>query len=152
MSKKKLYISLAIVLILMCAFVGADYFAIFGTRQVPKSDFINLDFKVVDEKNGSPVVNVHVRCFQLHNNNACTQRESHRAGYVRVGIPVVKIFDKTLLFTKGYTLQKTNDTKVHIMFIHNDYANPVETFEIPNLPEIKDKVFTVAMPESMFKK
>lgn len=139
-------------LLIAAIFVLADYFSVFGTRKVEKLDFVELNFRMIDEKRGTPVINVHVRCFQMHNNNACTQRDAHKIGYVRVAIPVVKIFDKTMLFNKGYTIQKTSDPKVHIMFIHNQYANPVETFLIPDLEKIKDQVFTVAMPQPVFQK
>ena len=131
--------------------VIADYFVLFGTRVVYKFDFIEMIFKPVDEETGAPVVDVHVRCFQKNNRNACTEKNSGKAGILAINIPVTKIVTKSWLFDKEIRYQETADPKLHIMFIHYDYANPVETFEIQKLPALTGKVITVHMPKPLLR-
>lgn len=142
---KRLYVA-GVIAGLLVALVIADYFAVFGTRTKSRFDFYELTFKPVDEETGAPVVDVHVRCFQKSNENACTLKNSGKAGILSVNIPVTKIITRTWLFEKVVSIQQTRDPKVHIMFIHHDYARPVETVLIQSLPELAQEVIKVPMP------
>ena len=138
-------------MIISISLMIADYFALLGTRVKNKSDFINMTFKPVDEETGAPVIDVHVRCFQMNNRNACSERESGKAGILVISIPVTKIVESTWLFQKNVSYQETSDPKLHIMFIHYDYANPVETFVIKDLPALSGKVITIPMPKPLLR-
>lgn len=142
---KRLYVAGGIIGLLV-AIVIADYFAVFGTRTKSRFDFYELTFKPVDEETGAPVIGVHIRCFQKNNENACTLKNSGKAGILSVNIPVTKVITHTWLFEKDVTIQKTRDPKVHIMFIHQDYARPVETVLIQSLPELAQEQIRVTMP------
>lgn len=146
---KKKYIIAGIILSGLIIFMIADYFALFGSKIENKYDFIELTFKTIDEETGAPVFNVHMRCFQMHNHNACSEVRENKPGYLTAKIPVTKIITRTIFFKKDVHYQETADPKLHIMFIHNNYANPVETFEINNLPTISGKVMTVRMPKPL---
>jgi len=126
-----------------------DYFALFGTSQNEKTDCIELNFRTIDENTGALVTDAHVKCFQMMNRNACTQRDSGRAGIVSINIPVQKIITRSILFEKNSRIRETDDPKVHVMFIHEDYANPVETIYVHELPELTTKIMTVSMPKPM---
>lgn len=145
---KKLYLA-GVAIGILAAFVIADYFAVFGTSRENRFDFYELTFKTVDEKTGAPVLDVHVRCFQKGNDNACTLKNSGKPGILAVNIPVTKNITRTLLFEKDVSIQETRDPKVHIMFIHNEYANPVETVLIQKLPELSLERITVQMPRHL---
>lgn len=146
---RKVIIAGIIILIAVAGLVVADYFALFGMQTQVKQDFIELRFRMVDEKTGAPVIDAHVKCFQRNNQNACTQRDSDKLGVISINIPVTKIIERTYLFEKDVTLQETQDPKLQVLFFHQDYASPVETIMIPELPELTGKVMTVPMPESI---
>lgn len=143
---KKIYLAGGAIILAISAIVVADYFALFGTRTEYHFDLYELTFKTVDGKTGAPVINVHVNCFQQGNQDACTQKESARPGFVSVNIPVTKIITRTWLFKKNESIQQTLDPKLHIMFIHQDYARLVETIMIPSLMQLSREVMTVQMP------
>ena len=144
----KLFKSISLILLI---FVSGDYFALFGTHVVNRYEFIEMNFKPVDEESGSPVINVHVRCFQKNNNNACTERESHKTGILLINIPIIKQVTKSILFQQDIKMQSTMDPKLHIMFIHPDYANPVETYLVSEIPSYRNELVVVKMPKSIFK-
>jgi hypothetical protein len=117
--------------------VIADYFSMFGITQQEKFEFVEARFKTVDAENGGPVFDVHVRCFQKMNENACTQRDSYTPGVVSIKIPMRRIVSQSLFFNQGGAPLETLDPELHIMFIHPDYNKPVEslkTIDIFNNP------------------
>ena len=134
------------VILLAVIFLISDYLALFGTRVENKYDFVEIFLDPVDLATGAPVMDVHVRCFQTNNNNACTQKKYNQPGIIAVNIPVIRVIDRTLFFTKNERIQKTLDPKIHIMLIHDNYANPVETVMIDELDELHGKKIRVAMP------
>lgn len=134
---------------LVILFVIADYFSLFGIKEKEKFDLVELNFVTIDEETGAPVNDVKARCFQKNNNNACTQREGVGINSVSINIPVQKIYTHSILFEKNARIKKTADPKVHIMFIHKDYANPVETVFVDELPALKERKITIKMPKSI---
>ena len=126
-------ISLITALSLSGLFVTGDYFGLYGLKKYLVLDFIESSFKPVDKETGAPVVDVKIRCFQKGNGNACTQKESRILGLVIARIPVQKLVWKSLLFNNKEELIPTNDPQLHIMFIHYNYINPVETFIVEDL-------------------
>ena len=113
-------------------FVTGDYFGLFGLKKYLVLDFAESSFKPVDKETGAPVIDVKIRCFQKGNSNACTQKES-RSTSVIIRIPVQKLVWESLLFKNKEELVPTNDPQIHIMFIHYNYNNPVETFIVEDL-------------------
>lgn len=152
MKKKQLVIIGSVLSVLLLVFVIGDYFALFGTHMVTRYDFLEMNFKPVDGEKGSPVLDVHVKCFQKNNHNACTERESHLTGILLVNIPVLKQVKRSILFQQDVQIQGTLDPKLHIMFIHPDYANPVETYLVSEIPSYKNELVVVRMPRSIFNK
>ena len=152
MKKNPVIIISSIVSLFLLVFVIGDYFTLFGTHIVNRYDFMEMNFKPVDEETGSPVLDVHVRCFQKNNHNACTERESHMAGILLVNVPILKQVTRSILFQQDVKLQTTLDPKLHIMFIHPEYANPVETYLVSEIPLYKNELVVVKMPKSVFNK
>ncbi len=113
-------------------FVTGDYFGLFGLKKYLVLDFAESSFKPVDKETGAPVIDVKIRCFQKGNSNACTQKES-RSTSVIIRIPVQKLVWESLLFKNKEELVPTNDPQIHIIFIHYNYNNPVETFIVEDL-------------------
>ena len=113
-------------------FVTGDYFGLFGLKKYLVLDFAESSFKLVDKETGAPVIDVKIRCFQKGNSNACTQKESHSTGVI-IRIPVQKLVWESLLFKNKEELVPTNDPQIHIIFIHYNYNNPVETFIVEDL-------------------
>jgi hypothetical protein len=146
---KKIYITISILISAVILFIVADYYSMFGVKQVEKFDFTEINFNTVDEESGAPVEGVKVRCFQKNNNNACTQRDSGQISIVSINVPVQKIVTQSILFEQDVEIKKTKDPKIHVMFIHQDYANPVETIFVEELLELKDKNIIVKMPKSI---
>lgn len=134
-------------LVFISAFVIGDYFALFGTNVENRYDFVEINFNPVDQETGAPVLDVHVRCFQTNNNNACTEKKSNQPGIISVNIPVTRVITRTLLFQQSEKIQRTLDPKIHIMLIHRDYANPVETVMIDELDELEGKTIKVHLPK-----
>lgn len=132
--------------------VAADYFAIFGVSSAETLDLITMNFITVDEETGTPVMGVHARCFQADNDNACAERSSAQPGQVSISVPVVKIVTKSHLFVQKTTLRATLDPRLKIMFVHPDYANPVETFLVSELQEQSARPLTITMPKSLAQK
>jgi len=123
----------SVVLGLTGLFVTGDYFGLFGLKKYLVLDFVESSFKPVDKETGAPILDVKIRCFQQGNNNACTQKESRSTGIVLVRIPVQKLVWESLLFKNKEELVATNDPRLHIMFIHYNFTNPIETFVIEDL-------------------
>ena len=96
-------------------------------------DFAESSFKPVDKESGAPVLDVKIKCFQKGNENACTQKESRTTGIIIARIPVQKLVWESLLFKNKEELVATNDPNLHIMFIHYNFTNPVESFVIEDL-------------------
>jgi len=132
--------------------VVADYFALFGATNSERLDLITMNFITVDEETGAPVTGVHVRCFQSNNKNACSERGGGNPGTVSISIPVMKTVTQSWLFVKNVTLRDTEDPKLMIMFVHADYANPVESFLVSELPGNTARPLTVTMPKSQTNK
>lgn len=132
--------------------VAADYFALFGATSTEQLYLITMNFITVDEETGGPVEGVHARCFQSNNNNACTERGGGDPGTVSISVPVMKTVTKSYLFVQNVSLRDTQDPKLRIMFVHPDYANPVETFLVSELPGYSARPLTVAMPKSLAQK
>lgn len=122
-----------VVLGLAGLFVTGDYFGLFGLKKYLVLDFVESSFKPVDKETGAPILEVRIKCFQKGNENACTQKESRSIGVVIVRIPVQKFVWESLLFKNKEELVATNDPQLHIMFIHYDFINPVESFIIEDL-------------------
>jgi len=123
----------SVVLGLTGLFVTGDYFGLFGLKKYLVLDFVESSFKPVDKETGAPILDVKIRCFQQGNNNACTQKESRSTGIVLVRIPVQKLVWESLLFKNKEELVANNDPRLHIMFIHYNFTNPIETFVIEDL-------------------
>ena len=146
---RKAVIAFTVIVAVAAGLVIADYFALFGTSTRVRQDFIELRFRMVDEETGAPVIDAHAKCFQKYNQNACTQGNSGRLGIVSIHVPVRKTITRTYLFEKNSRLQKTRDPKLQVLFFHPDYASPVETIMIPDLPELSGSIITVPMPETI---
>ncbi len=146
---RKVYITIGVLTVIAISFVAGDYFRLFGITKTARLDHIQVNFKTVDEETGAPVVDVHARCFQKMNRNACSEVDSGRAGYTSLKIPVHRIITRSHLFEQNVEMVETADPKLHIMFIHYDYANPVETFMTADLPEMEGKEFRITMPKKL---
>ncbi len=130
---KNSLLALSIVLCLAGLFVAGDYFGLFGLKKYLVLDFAESSFKPVDKETGAPVLEVRIKCFQKGNMNACTQKDSRTTGIIIARIPVQKLVWESLLFKNKEELVATNDPQLHMMFIHYNYNNPVETFTIEDL-------------------
>ena len=126
-------IGLCIILVLSSLFVAGDYFGLFGLKKHLVLDFAESSFKPVEKESGAPILDVKIKCFQKSNENACTQKASRTTGIIIARIPVQKLVWESLLFKNKEELVATSDPKIHIMFIHYNYDNPVETFTIESL-------------------
>ena len=146
---EKKYIVIAIILVIFSTIIIGDYYALFGVRQVNKADFIEMNFKTIDEESGRRIAEVKARCFQKGNKNACTQRDSGKRGIVSVNIPVQKIITKSFLFDHDVKLSDDTESKIHIMFFVQDYANTVETIYMDELLDLATSELSVQMPKSI---
>jgi hypothetical protein len=146
---KKIFFITGIIFVLTTVFVAGDYYSLFGEKQIVNHDFIILNFKTIDEETGALVIDVKTRCFQTNNRDACTQRNSHKLGLVSINVPMQKIITKSYLFNHDSKIRETLDPKLHVMFIHPDYASPVETIYVDEFEEISKKEMVVSMPKSI---
>ena len=146
---KKIIILISILLIIVTGIVTADYFGLFGTRVVQKADFIELHFNTIDEEQGFKLTDVKIRCFRKGTNDACTQRDSGKAGVVSINIPVRLKIVKSWLFEQETSIIPPDDPKLHIMFIHNDYSHTVETLFYDEFFQLAQKYLVVPMPKSI---
>ncbi len=119
--------------VLAGCFVAGDYYGLFGLKKYLVLDFIDTSFKPVDLETGAPVLDVRIKCFQKGNVNACTQKDSRETGIIAARIPVQKLVWESLLFKNKEELVASRDPQLHIMFIHYNYNNPVESFEVESL-------------------
>jgi len=147
---KNSLVALSIVLGLAGLFVTGDYFGLFGMKKYLVLDFAESSFKPIDKETGAPVLEVRIKCFQKGNMNACTQKDSRTTGIIIARIPVQKLVWESLLFKNKEELVATNDPQLHMMFIHYNYNNPVETFTIEDLYNNPVSKYSVKM-ERKFK-
>lgn len=130
-------------------FLLGDYLAWFGTSKTATQDYVQVNFRMVDEETGVPLMNSHARCFQAKNRNACSEIDSGKPGVVSLKIPVQKIITRSHLFIQDEEMVETADPELHIMFIHSDHASPVETVLTSELPALDGKLITIGMPKRM---
>ena len=149
-SIKHSLVALSIVLGIAGLFVAGDYFGLYGLKKYLVLDFAESSFRPVDNETGAPVLEVRIKCFQKGNVNACTQKDSRTTGIIIARIPVQKLVWESLLFKNKEELVATNDPLLHMMFIHYDYNNPVETFTIEDLYNNPVSKYSVKM-ERKFK-
>lgn len=140
------YIVLTVTTAGFLIFLLGDYLAWFGTSKTTTLDYIQVDFRTVDEVTGAPVMEVRARCFQKNNRNACSVVDSGKPGILSLKIPLHKIITRSHLFRQGEEMVETADPKLHIMFVHYDYASPVETIMTRDLPSLAGQQLTVSMP------
>jgi len=127
-------------------FVAADYYSLFGTKTNLKLDFVEVRIRTLDADTGGLVLDAGVRCFQKNNMNACTRRDSHRAGIVSAHIPVRREIVSTYLFRKSEEIIKTVVPEIHIMLIHQKYNNQTMTILLEDVYANKVKEYSVQMP------
>jgi len=143
------YIVLIVTTLGFLLFLLGDYLAWFGTSKSTLLDYVQINFKIVDEETGALLMHAHVRCFQKKNRNACSEVKSDKAGILSLKVPVHKIITRSHLFKQGETMVETEDPELHIMFIHSDYASPVESVLTKDLPLLEGKQLTITMPKRM---
>lgn len=114
-------------------FVLGDYFSLFGLKKYLLLDFIDASFRIEEQATGVPVGGVRIKCFQQGNENACTQKDGRSRGLVIARVPIQKIVWESLLFRNKEDLVPPRDPQLHIMFIHYDYDNPVESFAVAEI-------------------
>ena len=146
---RKVHIAIGALVVAIMIFVVGDYFSLFGVTRLARLDYIQVNFKPVDQDTGAPVVDTHARCFQKKNRNACSEVDSGKVGILALKIPVHRIITRSLLFEQGMEMVETADPKLHIMFIHHNYANPVETFMTADLPRLAGKQVKILMPKKL---
>jgi len=143
------YIVLIVTTLGFSLFLLGDYLAWFGTSKITVLDYVQVNFKMVDEETGAPLMHAHVRCFQKENRNACSEVNNGIAGMLSLKIPIHKIITHSHIFKQGEELVDTEDPMLHIMFIHSDYASPVESIMTKDLPSLEGKQLTITMPKRM---
>lgn len=143
------YIVLIVTTLGFLLFLLGDYLAWFGTSKTTTLDYVQVNFKMVDEETGAPLMHSHVRCFQKKNRNACSEVSGGQPGILSLKIPVHKIITRSHMFKQSEDMVDTADPELHIMFIHSDYASPVETIMTKDLPSLDGKLLTVTMPKRM---
>ena len=147
---KNSLVVLCVVLGLAGLFVTGDYYGLFGLKKYLVLDFAEISFKPIEKETGAPIIDVRIKCFQEGNENACTQKDSRTTGVIIARIPVQKLVWESLLFKNKEELVQTNDPQLHIMFIHYNYNNPVESFAVEELYNKPVKKYPVKM-ERKFK-
>jgi hypothetical protein len=149
MDKKtiKFMVYIASSIILLCGlFVIGDYFSLFGTKTNLKLVFAEVRFRTLDADTRGLVLDVGVRCFQKHNKNACTRRNSHRAGIVAAHVPVRRVIVSSFLFKKSEQIIKAADPKMHFMLLHQNYHNQTKTILLDDIYANKVNEYTIEMP------
>lgn len=129
----RILLTLLIVCSLVVVFIVCDYFALFGLKKYLVLDFIELSFVTRDQDTGAPVVGVRVRCFQKGNDNACTKKKSKSTATLLIRVPVQNIVWHSLLFKNKVERLEPQNSKLHIMFIHPDYTNPIESIVLAEI-------------------
>ncbi len=145
LTTKKTIIIIISLITVVALFVIADFNALFGTNKQTKLDFIETRFRTLDAETGALIIDVGVRCFQKNNDNACTRRDSHRAGIVSVHMPVRRVIERSILFKQSEEFIKTADPKLHMMFIHKDYYSTTKSLFVEDIYEQKENEYSVKM-------
>lgn len=143
---KKLIITSLVIVVLAIAFVLADYFRLFGTEFERSFEMAEAIFKPVNKKTGEVILDeVRVVCTQRGVENACTQKPSKYLGQVIVNVPLVRVKEKTLLFTKDEGIIKAADQNFNIKLILLNYRSPIVTFPYEDVINSKSKEFVIEM-------
>ena len=128
-------VALAVIIVLIGGLVGADYFGVFGVREMQQRELLHLTFKTVDRVTHKPVEDVHVTCFRPGSNAACSQR-SREGGLITLNFMMVKLLSRTWLFTKREAWLASPDGMVKLLFIepnHQKLFMPVAVVDMPDL-------------------
>lgn len=131
--------------VLTAAFVIADYFGMFGVHEDTNTDFVEFRVRTIDATTGRAISDVKVRCFQYTTNNACAQPPSRERGVVRISLLVERHVESTLLFDRKIWYTPVNEDELRVMYIHTEYAKPVKRYNIPDLMQHPNQIFTVEM-------
>lgn len=143
--KKRFIVFAAAAVTLSAVLIVADYFGVFGIREYSNTEFVEFSVRTVDAETGRKIGNVKVRCFQYNTRNACGQPPGREHGVVRISLLVEKHVKESLLFQKEVRYTPVNEDELRVMFIHTEYQKPVRRYNIPELIQHPDQVFTVEM-------
>lgn len=145
-TKKRLMFGVLGAACLAVVIVAADYLGLFGIHEDSMTEFVEFKVKTLDAETGRKISDVKIRCFQYGTNNACAQPPSNERGVVRVSLLVEKHVCKSLLFTQKVWYSPIIEDELRIMYIHGDYHKPVQRYDIPELMENPEQIFTVELP------
>jgi hypothetical protein len=112
----------AVTATLICV-VAADYFGLFGVKQVDMADLLHLRVKPVDQETGQIITDVHVTCVRRKSEEACSQKQQAGDGVLTLNFLVNRSakYSRLLRFKTAEKLWVDDDTIVVLVFIHPNY-------------------------------
>jgi hypothetical protein len=113
--------SAAVVSVCVALAVAADWHGVFSQREEHIPDVVHLTFKFVDDLSGAPIPDVHVTCVRRMSESACTERAGKNPGETTITLGVLRLVNRTLLFSHDAGFSLGSAGPVQLAFIHPNY-------------------------------
>lgn len=128
--------SAAIVSICVALGLVADWHGVFGQREEHIQDVVHVTFKFVDDASSAPIADVHITCVRRMSESACTERAGKNPGETMITLGILRIVNRTLLFSHDAGFSLGSAGAVPLAFIHPNYERH---FQKLHAEEISDR-------------
>lgn len=144
---KKLTALALIVALIVLAILGADFFGIFGTREMVQSDILQLRVKPFDKATGRTVSDVHVTCARRGSEEACSQKAPSADGVLTLNFIVAKaaVYTRLLKFKKREQVFLDEEGEMVLVFIQPNYERLFLVVKTPDIVAWGDEVKAVPL-------
>lgn len=132
--KKKLIIA---IVSLVCVFLIADFFGLFGMLHKDGGQSVKFRFEVQDKNSGKPLTNVTVEAF-VNSRQHPAKTEQTRDRHIISGYIMFPWSSyETILFTRHETPRPRGSKQIELIFTSPSYQQIRQTFRIKDLDDCR---------------
>lgn len=137
----------AVLVVALLGVVGADYFGLFGVRQVDMADLLHLRVKPVDKDSGQIITDVHVTCVRRRSEEACSQKQQAGDGVLTLNFLVNRSakYSRLFRFKTAEKLWLDEEAIVVLVFIHPNYDRLFLQVTTPDIVQWGDSVKVIEL-------
>lgn len=138
---------IAVLVMALLGVVAADYFGLFGVRQVDMADLLHLRVKPVDKESGRIITDVHVTCVRRRSEEACSQKQQTGDGVLTLNFLVNRSvrYSRLFRFKTAEKLWLDEDAIVVLVFIHPDYERLFLQVTTPDIVQWGESVKVIEL-------
>lgn len=138
---------IAVLVMALLGVVAADYFGLFGVRQVDMADLLHLRVKPVDKESGRIITDVHVTCVRRRSEEACSQKQQAGDGVLTLNFLVNRSvrYSRLFRFKTAEKLWLDEEAIVVLVFIHPNYERLFLQVTTPDIVQWGESVKVIEL-------